>query len=150
MKTIWCFCSSCKQETNHEVLHSHEKRVLDECYFWGKEYMIVKCCGCDNITYCDAITDEGIVDVDEYGHAYIPTNYYVIPNPQKEIYPIRSFDLPEEIRQIYTETIECINRNNLILLASVVERQLRQSVNTRILQVEILRNKSIILLENKS
>lgn len=115
MNTIRCFCSSCKQETNHDVLHSYKEKVLDECYFLEKIYMIVKCCGCDNITYCDAITDEGIVDVDEYGHEYIPTNYHVIPNSQKEIYPIRSLDLPEEIRQIYTETIECINRNNLIL-----------------------------------
>lgn len=112
---IQCYCRLCKQETNHDVLYSHKEHSTDDSYFWEKEYMIVKCRGCDSISHCDAIIDECFVETNDDGYDYIPTTYHVIPNPKEEIHSIRGIDLPEDIRQIYEETINSINSNNLIL-----------------------------------
>lgn len=112
---IFCYCRECQRKTNHDVLFSEKTHSDEFDYWWVKEYQVVKCCGCDTISYCDAIVEEGVVEYDENGNEYLPTVYNVIPNPVNIIEPIETIDLPIEIRRVYMETINCINNNNLIL-----------------------------------
>lgn len=115
MHKIRCYCRSCKQDTNQDVLFTKKEHSNDDDYWWIQEYMITQCCGCDTISHCDAITEEGNIELDENGNEYIPPVYNVIPDPIQAIEPIKSLELPIEIRQIYLETVKCINSGNLIL-----------------------------------
>lgn len=112
---INCYCRVCKHETHHTVLFSYNIHSEDSDYWWSQDYMIVKCCGCDSVSFCNAIAEEGDVEYDDQGNEYIPTRYNVIPKPTKLIDTIETTDLPIEIQNIYKETIDCINDGNLIL-----------------------------------
>ncbi len=112
---ISCLCRVCKRVTNHEVLFCQPTHSDDSDYWWEKDYMIVKCCGCDAVDHCDAVTEEGNIDYDEDGYECMLTAYNVIPNPETVVEPIDIYELPIEIKQVYKETIDCINRGNLIL-----------------------------------
>lgn len=115
---IKCACAECKRITNHEVLFKHSTHSLDSDYWWTQDYMIVKCCGCGSVGHCNAVAEEGNIDYDEDGIEFLVTEYNVLPNPLKKIEPIDTYDLPIEIRKVYKETIDCINRDNLILAAA--------------------------------
>lgn len=117
-RIIECVCRECKRTTNHEILFSHSTHSDDPDYWWTQDYMIVKCCGCDTVAHCDGITEEGNTQYDEEGNEYMETEYMVRPNPINLIDSINIYDLPLEIRKIYTETIDCINRRNVILAAA--------------------------------
>lgn len=117
-KIIRCMCSTCRRETNHEVLFSESVHSDDSDYWWNQDYMIVKCCGCNSIDHCNAVTEEGNIVYDDDGYEIMPTLYNVVPNPTTVVEPIDTFELPYEIKKIYVETIDCINRGNLILGAA--------------------------------
>ena len=71
--------------------------------------MIVECCGCNCIAYCNGIQEECNTIFDEkYGGEWTPTVYNVVPNPVSVIDPIDVGKLPFEISRIYKETINCI------------------------------------------
>ena len=115
--TIKCYCRECKRETNHKVLFSERVSSDPESdYWWSQDYMIVECCGCNCIAHCDGIWEECNTIYDEkFGGEWTPTVYRVVPNPISVIDPISVVSLPLEIRPIYKETIDCINRGNHIL-----------------------------------
>lgn len=117
-KIVTCVCRTCKRETNHEVLFSQSIKSEDSDYWWQQDYMIVKCCGCDSIDHCNAVTEEGNIEYDDEGYEYMPTVYKMLPDPVTVVEPIDTFELPYEIKKIYAETIDCINRGNLILGAA--------------------------------
>ena len=115
--TIKNYCERCEYETNHEILKNESIRSDNpQEYDFAVEYMIVKCLGCENISFRQEFIDIESAYPDEFGN-WKPditiTNY-----PKKERV-LRKLDnshaLPERIRLIYNEAIGAYNTDCFIL-----------------------------------
>ncbi|MCD8413642.1 DUF4145 domain-containing protein [Tenacibaculum finnmarkense] len=115
------FCNNCKGLRNQTEVHKVEERGGDEegDFQWYKSYSIIKCAGCDSISFHQVYGDtEMFEQTGPYGeHDY----YYdesVYPPYLKRGEAIQQlFYLPEKIRTIYTETIASFKSNSSILTA---------------------------------
>ena len=73
------YCNKCTGHRNHEVLHrentSWEEHIADEYTIYGDDvYEMVKCCGCEKISFCHQ--SRFSEDIDVKGDLRISTNYY--------------------------------------------------------------------------
>lgn len=114
--TAWC--KGCKRHTNHDVLASHPWVLEDDYYMYREEYKIVRCCGCDNVSFLLTVFDESNETIDDYGNSVIEAVEHIFPTDKLLVEPIDKSKLPIPVREIYSETIECINRKNFILGAA--------------------------------
>lgn len=118
------YCNSCKGETWHELVSSHEHDRYD--YFWGFSQKfnscIFKCCGCEDVTF------RLIKHPFEFQNEEDESQVY--------LYPDRSFKfrdrkvylhLPKHIHKLYQETITAHN-NELLILSSVGVRSLVEAI----------------------
>jgi len=114
-KSLKVICLNCEIETNHQVLTSIEEEGFDEKndYHWNFIYQIIKCNGCECLSFREERFDSEMASNNE---------------KQEEIlYPERSektitgktfYALPDNINTLYHEVIDCYNRNILILCAA--------------------------------
>ncbi|MBC8054898.1 MAG: DUF4145 domain-containing protein [Sphingobacteriaceae bacterium] len=108
------YCNECYKETNHKVVSirtiegDHEYRV-------ESNYMILKCCGCDNLSYRTEVRDYEDMREDDNGewqpHSNIETYPQYIPRHRE----IQTFYLPRQLKIIYKEAIDCYAAGCLIL-----------------------------------
>ena len=123
IKALCPKCQTTKQKTNHEILKSIELRYS----YWteeyrikkagiypaeySKEYQIIKCLGCETITFRE------LYRTLEVGQS----------TAREVLYPKRTFkslcaksfpNLPDKILGIYTETLNSYNSENHILCAA--------------------------------
>jgi hypothetical protein len=116
MKTtkLKALCEDCGRETNHDVIHDYEIGENDE-YYWHSTYQIIRCCGCDTISF----REETITEDD-----YDP--FTGKPGPAIKLYPPRiagrkpldnNYHLPTNIRRIYREVLSTLNNSSVILAA---------------------------------
>lgn len=114
------FCRNCKGLRNHSVIHQVKtKGGDDEGYFqWIRNYSIIQCLGCENVSFLDVYGDTEMVANNDNGE---PDYYF-----SKNIYPYyleKSNELesqqyiPEAIRLIYGETIAAFKSDSYILTA---------------------------------
>jgi hypothetical protein len=116
-KIIKSGCTSCHKKTNHKILFLVLERPPKEAEYQAEaKYIVVQCCGCDNISFRYEFHDyENIfqIDIDEWDH-------------EKEIklYPgfIEGYHglshihyMPSDIKKIYQETLNAINNNSFVL-----------------------------------
>lgn len=125
---IKVYCSQCNTITNHEVMQSFDVEGKESIFLgmedygtidWNDSYQIIKCQGCDEITFrsvnwCSERVQQ--IGPDEWEDGEIEC-----------LYPNRSINtriekasrkLPRSLQQIYTETIDCFNNESLILCAA--------------------------------
>lgn len=126
-QTIKVYCSQCKLSTNHEVMQSvdiedstsvRDEGVLYGTIDWTDAYQIIKCQGCDSISFRNLNwCSENIQQISEDEWENGETEY---------LYPERSADnrserefsmLPGSLRRIYREVVDCYNRDSRILCA---------------------------------
>ena len=155
-----CYCPECKRRTNHVILASEKNTWSDddEGFYLEHTYRIVRCCGCDHVSFSlekDG-TEYEIYDSDGY-ITRIP-EYITYPDHEDSVEPIRdSWSIPSKISIPYNESIKCIN-NNCYLLAALGFRTtveaicLDKEVNGDDLytKIENLKNAGIITTANCS
>jgi len=121
-------CGRCDTKTNHKVLGSVELRWGNEDIQGMDDYEIIKCAGCDQISFRVGSSDSDTMDEDEKGEIIYPE--------KEEIYPSRlmgrsqledEYILPEKVRTIYKETHAALC-TKLKVLAGVGIRALIEAV----------------------
>ena len=108
-------CQECKRETNHLVLTSIELEGFEEEYdiHWSSIYQIIKCQGCDTLSFRIENSDSETWSPNE------PFREIIYPKRSKEILSNKNFyNLPFNVNKIYRETIDCYNNDILILCAA--------------------------------
>lgn len=119
IKKVRTQCLDCKRETNHEIVATklYENFIPNE-YYDGKEYSIVQCLGCDQVSFLKTYHDyEAIYPTgydNDYEHARSYTNYY--PDASEVLVKFKRL-LPRKLYEIYSETKVAFTQNLFIFTA---------------------------------
>ncbi|MHB1025127.1 MAG: DUF4145 domain-containing protein [Desulfobacteria bacterium] len=118
-------CKDCANITNHEVIYSHNTSGdYDEVISWWQNYQIIKCKGCDTVSFRTIYADEA--DIDPETGKYQETEH-LYPDP-KERKPITGHDkFPVITKYIYIETIKAIS-NGLLIVSALGLRTIVESI----------------------
>jgi hypothetical protein len=115
--TTKSYCQRCNYETNHSILFKESYRSKEEEeYDYALEYMVVKCLGCENISFRKEFIDIESSYPDEFGdwNPYVTITTY--PKKNKVAKKLgNAHVLPEKIKSIYDEAINSFNADCLIL-----------------------------------
>lgn len=152
--TIKCLCNKCKLETNHNVLFEKtQKWDSNGGDIYGEDtYYIVQCCGCDEISFLRKSWNSEDFDVNNDGELepiffleQLPKISIGYGNIEDKYY------LPKNILEVYEETVDCINNDNLVLaciglrtILDILCKNEKIKEKTLIKQIEALKNKKII------
>ncbi len=130
-QTIETKCPRCRRETNHSILANYTYKMDDpRCYYWVyTDYEIVKCNGCNFISFREVYADSECIDYNENGelvHGDIEKRYpSIIVSSRIKDYNINY--IPYTCRSIYEET-EFSLANNQVLLSAMGLRALIESI----------------------
>lgn len=115
LQKISNYCHSCLKNTNHTILKEHRWSSNPEYdYYYGISYQIVKCDGCDQISFRQEEVDLEVAHL----HDELPKTIYQYPISLKEH---REFEwhefleFPENVNNIYKDTIKCYANDSKIL-----------------------------------
>lgn len=115
------YCAQCNCQSRHTVLYSiSQKANHNEDFCFEEELLVVQCLGCETISFRREYVDENSYPEED---SSLQVDIYTYPNSQpKEIrvsMPAEyEFGLPRKIRIIYSETIDALNSDCLILCAA--------------------------------
>lgn len=116
-------CIECKGKRNHESLYrkntgsTYPEQEEGEIP-WSKQYHIIKCFGCDNISFMTIYSDQSMIHYTSYDEY----EYY----EEVEVYPQflekgqkleHTYHLPKKIKDIYIETLSALKAKAYILTA---------------------------------
>ena len=114
-------CLRCGRRTNHELIESHEKRYTPdddpemEIEFAEGVWAILRCMGCDDITFRETWTTSE--DRDFETGEFVPSVQLWPPRHDHYIVPRYHVDMPLDLMKLHRETIDCYNRESNILCA---------------------------------
>ena len=121
-------CSQCRRETNHVVLQSVDctgSEVIGhydghpETIDWSNHYQIIQCQGCEDVTFRHVSwfsEAQQQIGYDEWDDG---TSTWLYPKRSDKIRPIKDYyNVPNTLRRIYRETLECFNNDALTLCAA--------------------------------
>ena len=116
-KTKKNYCQKCCHETNHNILSKESYRSNeDEGYDYQLDYMIVKCNGCDTISFRKELNDIENAYPDEFGNWQTDIKVTTYPSKNKVTKKIKKiYNLPNKISSIYLEAINAYNADCPIL-----------------------------------
>lgn len=151
MPIIDCYCPQCKHRTHHEVLGEGKNVSPDEDYYYVSYYRVVKCCGCDTVSFDREVIEEGNVEYNQDGYEEIVPVHTSYPVKEYSIEPLVSWEIPSLINRAYKESVDALN-NESYLLASIGFRAtiealcLENGINSGNLadKIDTLRKKGII------
>jgi hypothetical protein len=125
---IRVLCEQCCKETNHEVLAAQTtKSSPEDEYNWCTDYQIVRCCGCDTISFREETLNED--DYDPETGELIPT-IKLYPHRMARRRSLENYYyLPPTIGRIYREILSAMN-NSSVILAAIGLRALIEGVCT--------------------
>lgn len=115
---MFAFCTECGKETHHEFLYTYSYiPPVEYDYHAEYKYSIIKCCGCDNVSFYYAFHDyESLIVDDETGQETHEIDIRQYPRFIRGYQGIKETGyLPEIIRKIYNETLDALKNGNLIL-----------------------------------
>ena len=121
-------CNRCDNRTNHLVCSSVERRWGDDDIQGVDIYEIIRCSGCDTVSFRIGSSNSEDYALDEKGEYFHPET--------EEIYPSRLmgrtaledlYSLPEKVRAIYKETHDALC-TKLKILAGIGIRALVEAV----------------------
>lgn len=116
---IDCYCAMCKQETHHSI-HGNEKNIYnndDDGYYSESNFLIVKCLGCDHVSFLQINDGDDYMNYNDYGEMESVPEYITFPDRQGHIAPLSSWEIPALISKIYTESVKALNEKCDILAA---------------------------------
>lgn len=109
------YCSKCNRPTNQKVLKQEKVNYQEEDGSWWEEteFQIIQCGGCDELSFRTLYSDAQIQQQSDVETIYIQELY---PKRGPNSIPIKSFNnLPLNIKEIYRETIDAFNNEQIIL-----------------------------------
>jgi hypothetical protein len=108
-------CPACRIETKHLVIKAVDIQDSDEEHgvSWATSHQLVQCQGCETVSYRSVSSNSEETD-QETGQPYESIDYY--PSRHRERRPLDDIELvPKQLRRIYEETVQALNRNQPIL-----------------------------------
>ena len=154
---VKCYCPKCKQHTHHLVMAEHLYKGDDDDYFWRQTYRMVKCYGCEHVSFDVETTEESNVYYDRDGVEEMYSVHTSYPDSEGQLSPIEtSWEFPSEVLRIYRETVKAINVGCYTLAAAgfraVIESIcLDKKINGKNLEVKInnMKRAGIITLADR-
>lgn len=155
---IKSYCQRCDFETNHEILFKEDIRSAADDYDYAVYYLVLKCNGCETISFRREFIDIESAYPDEYGDWKPDITVTTYPNKSKVKIGLENvYDLPEKIRLIYIEAINSYNAECPILTGvgfrAVIEAIcIEEGITGRNLEIKInnlVRQKLITEKESK-
>lgn len=140
---VKCYCPKCKQHTNHHVMAEHKYSGDDKEYFWRQTYRMVKCYGCEHVSFDVETFEESNIRYDCDGREEMYSEHASYPDPEGLLKPIEtSWEFPSDVLRIYRETVKAINAECYTLAAAgfraVIESIcLDKQINGKSLEVKI-------------
>lgn len=114
-ENIISYCTSCNNDNNHEVLFKAEISG-DENYQFHRDYLTIKCLGCDSISFRDDFHDIESSFPNDNDEWEIPLTSTVYPPFLKNHKGLEySYRLPESINTVYRESIKAFEINCKLL-----------------------------------
>ena len=127
-ENVKCYCPICKQHTHHQVMAEHLYEGDDDEYFWRQTYRMVKCCGCEHVSFDIETFEESNVRYDDDGNMTFYPEHLSYPDQEGKLKPIEtSWDFPDSVLKIYKETVKAIN-NECYTLAAAGFRAVIESI----------------------
>lgn len=112
------YCRNCRGLRNYQIVC--EKKTKGEDYLqWHEDYYIIQCLGCETNSFLKVYGNEMMMEYDNEGNGEYVTEDKIYPaylNSGTEIE--QYYHLPEQIRNIYTETISAFKAEAFILTAA--------------------------------
>lgn len=113
-KQVYHACASCDRETWHVALYSHVESEYE--YRMDTIYQIVQCCGCHTVSFRRVVRDyESAYPIDD-NRWNVPEDISCFPSILRGHHELEDvLDLPDTVRDIYTQSIQAIKDNSNIL-----------------------------------
>jgi len=108
-------CPACRIETKHLVVKAIDIQDSDDEHgmSWATSYQLVQCQGCETVSYRSVSSNSEDVDL-ETNEPYETIDIY--PVRHRERLPLDDVELvPKQLRRVYEETVQALNRNQPIL-----------------------------------
>jgi hypothetical protein len=114
--TVKSYCIICSRPTNHTVLTEHTESERDE-YARDLKYQVIRCAGCNHISFREVSVDLETTYVDEYGKTCrVPETVRCYPKfikNHKKLNDTHYF--PPEVANVYNEVIHALQEESFIL-----------------------------------
>lgn len=117
---IKCYCPVCKRTTQHTISgkESNNYSEPDEGFFETDTYYVVKCCGCETVTFLLEKEGTEYEQTDEDGNYEMVPEVRTYPFNENEVeYIDGHWSLPSEIYSAYHESVKAINADCQLLAA---------------------------------
>lgn len=140
---IKTYCSRCDFDTNHKVLFQESYRSSPEGYDYALEYFVVKCFGCEEISFRKEFIDLETMYPDIHGDWNPEITVTTFPSKLKVTKGLKNtFVLPKKIELIYEEAIRTYNADCPVLTGvafrAIIEAIcIEESVTGKNLEVKI-------------
>ena len=110
-------CKGCRRDTNHIVLKSvegsgSEPMDPDMDFYWATSYQIIRCQGCDTVSFRSIGWNSE--DLDHRGDVVNYENLYPSRTEGREVLSDAYF-LPNDLERIYRETVTALNSSQPVL-----------------------------------
>lgn len=110
------YCIRCNYDTNHSVLFKESIRSDNDDYDFAIDYMVVKCLGCERISFREKFTDIESAYPNQNGDWISDTTVKTYPEKLRITQRLENiYILPEKIRIVYEEAIKAYNADCFIL-----------------------------------
>jgi len=94
------------------------KEAAGDDYWWNCTYHVVKCMGCDKISFYTITYEESNIGYDENGEEVVIPDEKTFPDQKGMAVPLNSWYIPSEIDGIYNEAVSALNTKNYRLAAA--------------------------------
>jgi hypothetical protein len=115
-------CNKCCGERNHDVVAQYVEKFSEEGISGGSDYAVLRCRGCDEVSFQKSSWFSEDWDIDENGQQYNPIRIKSWPPPQKRSRPdwIDGWfpTLPRELWELISE-VYTARDHNLRVLATI-------------------------------
>jgi hypothetical protein len=112
------YCRKCKGLRKHKAV-CEKKTAGDDGLRWKEDYYIIECLGCETLSFLKVYGDESMMEYDDEGTSEYVTEDTIFPphlNSGVEIEHL--YQLPDQIRRIYVETLSTFKAGAFILSAA--------------------------------
>lgn len=151
-----CYCSHCKTQTNHIIVGeaSNHYNDEDEGYFSTDTYRIVKCMGCDTVSFNREMTGSEFIRYNQFNEEEIYSEFESYPIKEDSIEPLECWELPPIVSGIYSESVKALNQGCNVLAtiglratieALCIDKNIPGTLKTKI---DRLRSQGIITKED--
>lgn len=91
----------------------------DEDYMWARDtYRVVRCCGCENVSFNIESESSENIRLGEYGEEEYYSEFKSYPIDEGDVHPSNIYDMPLRVSNAFRESVIALN-NKCYLLATI-------------------------------